>query len=978
MRYVTSLVVLVFGLFVGIASAQETTSGTITGHIVDAQGLALPGVTVTITSAQGTKTFVSDSEGTFFAPYLTPGEYSIRAELQGFAPVVRDNVVVRLGQRIEIPITMQLGTVTEQVQVTASTPVVDTSSTTVGANLDTAELARLPVQRTFTSALYLAPGVSGSGGAGQANPSVAGGSGLENQYIVDGVNTTNSGYGAVGSYSIVFGSLGTGVPYDFLKEVQVKTGGYEAEYGQATGGVVNVVTKSGSNNLRGSLFGYTRPSALEGNYTPITTINATRVEAVNTTGTQEGDGGLEIGGPVVRDKVFFFGATDGQWTRTSLIAPEGFPLRSMGSVDRNRRVASYAAKGTWQVNPSHRIDASFFGDPSHGDNGPQRRAALLRTDTAGFSSIDYGGHNQTVKYEGVLSSNWLVEASFSRAQNSITEMPSVDTWSVTDRTVTPNVRSGGIGYYEVGNNGVNYQYQAKSTHLFEAGGSHQIRYGVLYENIKYDNTIDRTGPSFTLADGTETATGAQIDILADPMYGQIYRVTRANITNVRTTTQHYVSFFAQDTYQLAHNLTIKPGIRYEQQKLVGNVSDFTWKNNWAPRIGVTWDPMGQGRMKVFGNWGRYFAKVPNDLAARALSADASVTLADYFDAQLTQPVPDGVMAAGAINHLTTAGLSASTFDPNSKSTYVDEWVAGAQYDLGFDTTVGVRYMRRRFGRVLEDVGTLPMVAYFLPDVPGASSVEYFITNPDASTPVTGDLGTPVSFEPAIHDYDAVEFTADKRFTHHWALQGSYRWSRLHGTYEGFFRNDNGQSDPGITSLFDFPTNDPTYTSIGAPMFGFKGDIRYLGALGAGPLPLDRPHQVKIYGNYAFDMGLNVGLGFNASSGTPLTALAANPLYQNAGEIPTGPRGSGFETVDGFKTRTPVLTTLDAHVDYALPLGGNRRLVVLGDVFNLFNEQTVTAYDNYVESQFRVDNPDFGKVIAYQTPIQVRLGARFEF
>src|SRR2546430_478256 len=103
-------------------------------------------------------------------------------------------------------------------------------------------------------------GVSTSGSAGSANPSISGGSGLENQYVIDGVNVTNSGYGALGAYSIVFGSLGNATPFDFVKEVQVKTGGYEAEFGQATGGVVNVVTKSGSNDVRGSLFGYTPPA----------------------------------------------------------------------------------------------------------------------------------------------------------------------------------------------------------------------------------------------------------------------------------------------------------------------------------------------------------------------------------------------------------------------------------------------------------------------------------------------------------------------------------------------------------------------------------------------------------------------------------------------------------------------------------------------------------------------------------------------
>jgi len=161
--------------------------------------------------------------------------------------------------------------------------------------------------------------------------------------------------------------------------------------------------------------------------------------------------------------------------------------------------------------------------------------------------------------------------------------------------------------------------------------------------------------------------------------------------------------------------------------------------------------------------------------------------------------------------------------------------------------------------------------------------------------------------------------------HREVLEG---YSCLEGTFEGFFRNDNEQSDPAITSLFDFPTKDPSYTSIGVPLFGFRGEIRYLGALGAGPLPLARRHAWKVYSNYVTRVGLNVGIGFNAFSGTPLTPLAANPLYDSDGEIPEAPRGSGITTVDGFRDRTLWLTSVDLHLGYAVPLGDNRRILLV--------------------------------------------------
>jgi hypothetical protein len=257
-RTIAALSVFVLAT-VSAAFAQETT-GAIRGRIVDAQGGAMPGVTVTAVGGQGSKTTVSDAEGRYNIPFLTPGVYTVRAELQGFKTVAQEGAVVGLGQTLDVPLKMEIGGITETVNVVGATSVVDTTSTTTGAVIDSDMLQRIPIGRRVSDTLYIAPGVSSSGSAGSANPSISGGSGLDNQYVVDGVNVTNQGYGALGSYSIIFGSLGNATPFDFIKEVQVKTGGYEAEFGQSTGGVINVVTKSGANNLRGSVFGYTRPS----------------------------------------------------------------------------------------------------------------------------------------------------------------------------------------------------------------------------------------------------------------------------------------------------------------------------------------------------------------------------------------------------------------------------------------------------------------------------------------------------------------------------------------------------------------------------------------------------------------------------------------------------------------------------------------------------------------------------------------------
>src|SRR4029077_307856 len=245
-----------------------------------------------------------------------------------------------------------IGEVKETVEVTAVSPTIDTTNTTIGANLDSATLSRLPVGRRFSDTLYLAPGVTTGGNVGTANPSIEGSSGLENQYVVDGVNITNGGYGALGSYSMFFGSLGNGTRYDFMQEVQVKTGGYEAEFGQATGGVINVVTKSGSNALKGSGFGYARPHRFQSGYDTVHSVEGT----VNTVSSSLSDAGATVGGPAVHNRLFFFGAIDPQWQTTTFQAPEEFPLSALGKVDRDRHLTNYAAKGTWQATGKHRVD----------------------------------------------------------------------------------------------------------------------------------------------------------------------------------------------------------------------------------------------------------------------------------------------------------------------------------------------------------------------------------------------------------------------------------------------------------------------------------------------------------------------------------------------------------------------------------------------------------------------------------------------
>ena len=1008
-----SALLLAFALAItGLAAAQEITSGSITGQVLDSQGAAVPGATVTISSEEGDKVFVTDGEGRFFAPFLTPASYTVRVELTGFAPAER-MVVVRLGQRVTLTdLVLRIGGLTELVEVSATPPVIDVTTTTAGGVLNSNILRHLPVGRGLTDVVYMVPGVSDSSGVGRANPSIAGGSGLENAYIVDGVNIANSGYGGIGSYSGVFNSLGSGVTSDFIRETQVKTAGFEAEFGQATGGVINVVTKSGSNVFHGSGFGHTRPDMLEASWKQIQTPNGT----VNTTGSTSFDVGAGAGGRIIENRLFFYGTYNYVEDRQSFIAPQGFPLESLGEVDRVRFSNSYAGKLSLQQGTNHRFDFSAFGDPSKGKNGPQRAVArtgnaLVAADTARFSELTkYGTHSQSGRYDAILTATWLLEASVSRSSNNFIETPSVNQHQYTDSTVSPTRRYGGLGAFDLEQPGTNLQYQVKSTNIFDTGaaGNHQIRYGLSLEDIEFTRGAGRTGPSFTLPNGQQTRDGASVTVLPDPVFGKIFRATRANFGPHPVTTQDYLSFFVQDTWQMGR-LTLRPGVRYEQQELVGGdpplchdddtrpgLGDgtgaavhcrFKWNGNWAPRLGATYDVVGNGRSKVYASWGRFYAKIPNDLAARSLSADAGISRADYFDEALSRPVPEGVLAAGQTRHFVLAGLHAAEFDPETRSTYQDEFLGGAEFEVLPETSAGIRYIRRNMPRIMEDVGTAQMVLYDL-GVPGLESVEYFITNVNRNTkvfPASPGI-TQAHFEDPVHTYNAVELTLDRRLANNWSAFASYRWSKLSGNFEGFYRSDNNQSDPAITSLFDFPTDDPSYTQVGVPQFGYRGDIRFLGcSVECGVLPNDRKHQVKLFSTYLW-RDVNFGVALNAGSGRSLTELAANPVYANSGEIPVTVRGAGMQTADGFLTRTPVEFSVDLHADYALRFGGMRAATLLIDIFNLTDRRSPDNYDNCSDIGFGTTNSNFGHPLngcagatpSFRAPLATRVGVRFDW
>src|SRR5687767_734248 len=341
---------IVLSLFVLCVSftafAQTSTTGSIEGTVVDVNGAAVPGVTVTA-SRQGGRatTTTSGADGTFRIQQLEPGQYTVSvAASQGFAAFERTDVPVSLSSVSTLVVQLNPAGATATVDVTAGAPTVDVTQNTTGTNVSTEQFSNFPTQRTVQSLYTIAPTVTRSGlrdsSGRDRDPSVAGSSGPENNYILDGVNVSDP----------AFGGSGANLPFEFVQEIEIKTGAYGPEYGRSTGGIFNVITKSGGNEFHGDIFGYGTTKGL------VREVKNFPFTGSAFTGFSEADIGGDIGGPIVKDKLWFFGAFNPQ-KRKNFYLTQTFHEPAENDVT----IPFYAGKITWALNSRNTFTASTFG-----------------------------------------------------------------------------------------------------------------------------------------------------------------------------------------------------------------------------------------------------------------------------------------------------------------------------------------------------------------------------------------------------------------------------------------------------------------------------------------------------------------------------------------------------------------------------------------------------------------------------------------
>jgi outer membrane receptor protein involved in Fe transport len=1009
MKYLNRTMILAL-LALSCLQAQDITKGSIAGVVRDATGAVVPGATVKLTSPYGDRATTTTSEGTYSFPSLTAGTgYNISVEQTGFATAKAEKLSVSTNRQTTYDFSLEIGTAAQSVEVTAEVgPAIDMNTTTVGANLNASLYTAVPIGRNISSVISMTPGAADSAGAGSANPSINGASGLENEYIVDGANITDPGFGGFGTFSHIFGSRGTGVTFDFIDQVQVLTGGFEAQYGQALGGVINAITKSGSDTFHGSIYGYFAPTHLAADFknpNPLLVSKITFEQNLSSF-----DFGGDYGGYILKDKLFFYGGFNPVFNNSYRTADPVFANSALGIQNVKNHTWDYTGKMNWNINSKHQLEGSVFGDPSIAPMGFQRTTSLSSNNTLRESSLDYGSRTWTGRYTGSLTSKLVVTANYSEYYNHFDENPKHNGFLMQDNVPIQEGTGSSFVYNGLGSledsEAHTHQFNASLTWLASLFGQHTIQAGYQFEDDPYNDYSAFSGPQFKLPNDPvlgpaagQTMFGAEFTRTHldpnDPTTPIVLEMTRGNYSNpnLKTDTRYHAGYL-QDTWSIGSRLTLKGGLRFEQQELNGTGSRYVFAHNWAPRIGVIFDPTGKRHSKFFANWGRFYEKVPLDIAVRSLSIESGFGGGVYYaDPGPNQPAnvdPSQFLSSDSSTVGLTGAVPTIVYG-GTAAQYQDEVVAGYEHEFNNRFSMSARFTYRHLLRIIEDEQGVNVTQGYdvytnAAALAAGGGVPYVVGNPSAKqdifknqTPCSaavdptcvdgwtfplanpGPDGIRDGFPNPSRIYKGMEIVVSRRFSNNFQVFGSYVLSKLLGNYEGNYRADNGQIDPNISSMFDFTNTDGKLTAQFAP----------------GVLPTDRTHQIKLYGNYQWH-SLNVGLSWNIQSGTPITGFLDHPVYTNAGEIPDGARGR-FGRTDWY-------FPLDLSADYTIPLG-ERKLVKFGiSMFNVGN-RIIPYYLNQfeeVDSNPGLHNPDFltptfqGASNGYSSPFNARLMARFEF
>ena len=953
----------------GAFAAGNNVNGVISGNVVDANSAPMGGVSVSANNpANGvTRSTVTNDDGSFSLKVPT-GTYNVTTSKGGSTGSTVDNVVATLGSTTSM--TLLLGSANQSIEeliVMGSASQFSTDVASTGLNISIGDIELLPVARDIESVALLAPGtVSGDNAFGDDKTLVAfGGSSVaENVYYIDGLNVTNFRNGLGGS----------SVPFEFYQDFQIKTGGYSAEFGRSTGGVINAVTKRGTNEFEYGIVSYYSPDSLRGN-SPDTFFADGSLYDHNVA--NESDSlvtDIYVGGPIIQDKLFFYALYE--------FSDDEEVFTSRGSVgDRNFRNIKedfYGANLFWNINDNHSLSLTHFTDERTRETDIFGDYNIDNNTVGALSSTGFerrGGDNTVIRWDGQITDSFSVSALVGKNEYNLTNQSTADLECpnvINNSAVTGlSFFAGCSGDFLLAEVGADEREAVRIDAEWQLG-NHLVRFGLDQETNSTALVSNYPGQGhyyryFDVVPGTSIG-GNSFTFNGTVVRDRVF----ANGGSFKTEAE---ALYIEDIWDVTDRLTLSLGLRSESfnNKNAEGGSFVKLDNQIAPRIGMEFDMNGDSSSVIYANWGRYHLPVANNTNARLAGAETFTEEFFVFDGGL-DPVTDAPTSIDADGRPSTAQIGTTTIlgdgtVPDTRSIvnadidpmFQDELILGFKKSLNDDWSAGIKYTKREMSSTIDDILL-------------SQTGHYVLTNPGKDISVNDDLdgdgileplfftGAETGFPEAVRTYKGVELELDRAWDGKWSMNASYTWSESKGNFEGLVKSDNGQDDAGLTTDFDFPELQD-------------------GAFGL--LPNDRTHVLKLRGNYQLTENLLLGANVVYSSGRPINTFGVghpitNPDYgatyytldAATGEYTFRERGSGGETPSTTRVNLRAIYSMEfagADVDFSL------------DIFNLLDADSgVEVFENFETDAAGVFDNRYGLVTAYQAPRSIRFGAAFRF
>ncbi len=956
-------------VFADSAYGQGKTLGHIYGQVTSSSG-AVAGATVTAwhPDTSGVRSTMSGADGRYRFSALAVGRYAVSAALGG----LQSDIVpaeVNVGEGTSVELLLENPRAVEEIVVFGeSVSPLDFTRAETARVVTSGDIQRLPIPRDQNAVVLMAPGAvqgdsafgtAGDGahyGAGSAYASLGGASVAENVYYINGMNVTNfrNGLGA------------STIPFEFYDQFQIKTGGYGAEFGRSTGGVVNAVTRRGSNDWRFAVGGYFQPDSMRGDVPNVEHPSPT-VAYDSADGFDQRDDYstfVSAAGPVVRDRLFVYGIYEFRDVSVNDYSASG---RLYRETDND---GFWGLKLDWLLDDDHRIEYTGFSDKRTVDRSSfvwdaSTNAAGRRF---GETAIARGGDNHIFAYRGYFGARLAATALWGMSKYDLTSESPADATC----PAAYDFRSGRfiqIGCWtnftkaaaddEREVTRVDAEWVANEQHLIRIGLDHERN--TSFDDLAYSG--DRYYRYYTVAPGAVLPSGGVVPdgVTEVTRYREYFSKGHFDVLST--------AFYVEDEWTIASlNATLRIGVRNErfdnrnaQGRTIVKITD-----QYAPRIGFSWDVGGNRNSKVFANYGRYH--LPLASIINVFFGSPEFYTEEWF--VLDQPIAaDGGTVLGEAIGETVVFDDGALADVRTLVDRDIEPMAQDEFILGYERIVsdyilGITFTWRDLAQGIEDIttdealGAYGAFNYVIAN-PGRGLRTYYDPDGDGSLDELTLSAAELGFPAMKRRYKAVTLDLQRRWDGVFYARASYTWSHSHGNYEGRVRSETGEDLAGATTQFDFR----------GLLDGADGD-----------LPNDRRHQLKMWGAWEFAGGWQVSAAVHFSSGRPRNAFGYHPddpyarLYGRLAFFRQGqpaPRGSLGTTSNVYRLDLGLKYTADAFA------GGT--LTARLDVFNALDLDAEIEVDDLADRWGDGQaSPTFGLATRFQQPRTVRIGLRYEF